>query len=56
MTFQITIQKNTILVLLMMIFTLVGYSQCKWDTKAKKKNEINRRDSTTWDKNFLKWI
>lgn len=37
----------------MLICKVAGYSQYKWDTKAKKKNEIHRRDSTTWDKKLF---
>lgn len=53
MKHQIIVKKNAILAFVL-IFNLVGYSQCKWDAEAKKKNEIHRRDSTTWDKKLFK--
>lgn len=38
---------------LMLISKIAVYGQCKWDAEMKKKNEIHRRDSTTWDKKLF---
>ncbi|MEW7277776.1 hypothetical protein ABW636_04195 [Aquimarina sp. 2201CG1-2-11] len=53
MKHQIIVKKNIILALLL-ILNMVGYSQYKWDTEAKKKNEMHRRDSSSWDQRIFK--
>ncbi|MEW7281225.1 hypothetical protein ABW636_21730 [Aquimarina sp. 2201CG1-2-11] len=49
---QIMVKKTALA--LMLILSMVSYSQYKWDTEAKKKNEIHRRDSTSWDQRLFK--
>lgn len=54
MKYQTTAKKSIILILMLICFKTIGYSQYQWDIKAKKKNEIHRRDSTTWDNKLFK--
>ncbi len=47
------ITKKNISLILMLTCTIAGYSQYVWNIEAEKKNEIHRRDSTTWDQKLF---